>query len=99
MLRTLVTAPSTHLLEHEHARVMARSLSAGDTLTAALAGGPTLATVFPSNNSLADQLKMVARMVSTAAELGVADRVTTRVRHQIPKMADFFDPTPMESMS
>jgi uncharacterized protein (DUF1501 family) len=33
--------------------------------------------VFPSNNSLADQLKMVARMVSTAAELGVADRVTT----------------------
>jgi uncharacterized protein (DUF1501 family) len=99
VLRTLVTAPSTHLLEHEHARVMARSLSAGDTLTAALAGGPTLATVFPSNNSLADQLKMVARMVSTAAELGVADRVTTRVRHQIPKMADFFDPTPMESMS
>jgi uncharacterized protein (DUF1501 family) len=99
VLRTLVTAPSTHLLEHEHARVMARSLSAGDTLTAALAGGPALATVFPSNNSLADQLKMVARMVSTAAELGVADRVTTRVRHQIPKMADFFDPTPMESMS
>ena len=75
VLRTLVTAPSTHLLEHEHARVMARSLSAGDTLTAALAGGPTLATVFPSNNSLADQLRMVARMISTALELGARRQV------------------------
>jgi len=56
---------------------MARSLGAGDTLTSALAGGPSLATVFPSNNSLADQLRMVARMIRTAPELGVADRVTT----------------------
>jgi uncharacterized protein (DUF1501 family) len=75
VVRSLVTAPSTHLLEHEHARVMARSLGAGDTLTAALAGGPALATVFPSNNSLADQLKMVARMISTAAELGARRQV------------------------
>ena len=75
VLRSLVTAPSTDLLEHEHARVMARSLGAGDTLTTALAGGPTLATVFPSNNSLADQLRMVARMVSTAAELGARRQV------------------------
>ena len=63
-------APRTHLLEHEHARVMARALSAGDTLTAALAGGPTLATVFPSNNSLADPLRMVARMIGTASDFG-----------------------------
>ena len=75
VLRTLVTAPSTHLLEHEHARVMARALGAGDTLTTALAGGPTLATVFPSNNSLADQLKMVARMVSVAQALGARRQV------------------------
>ena len=75
VLRTLVTAPSTHLLEHEHARVMARALGAGDTLTTALAGGPALATVFPSSNSLADQLKMVARMVSVAQALGARRQV------------------------
>jgi len=41
----------------------------------ARAGGPTLATVFPANNSLADQLKMVARMISTASELGARRQV------------------------
>ncbi len=47
-------------------------LGGEDRLTTALAGGPTLATPFPAagSNSLADQVKMVARMVSTAAEVG-----------------------------
>ena len=56
---------------------MARALGAGDRLTTALAGGPTLATPFPAagSNSLADQLKMVARMVSTAAEVGARRQV------------------------
>jgi uncharacterized protein (DUF1501 family) len=78
VLRTLTTTPSAHLLQDEHARVMARALGAGDRLTTALAGGPTLATPFPAagnNNSLADQLKMVARMVSTAAEVGTRRQV------------------------
>jgi len=75
VLRTLVTAPSSHLLADEYARVMARALGAGNTLTTALAGGPALATVFPSNNSLADQLKMVARMVSVAQALGARRQV------------------------
>ena len=35
-------------------------------LTAALASAPTIATPFPSGNALADQLKFVARMISTA---------------------------------
>ena len=53
---TLATAPSAHLLADEHARLIA----------GALAAGPTLVTVFPAGNCLADQLKLVARMVSTA---------------------------------
>ena len=65
-LRNLVTAPSTHLFESEYARVMSRSLTAGDALTTALAGGPAITTVFPTGNGLADQLKLVARMISTA---------------------------------
>ncbi len=74
-LRNLVTAPSTHLFENEYARVMARSLSAGDSLGAALAGGPAIATAFPAGNALADQLKLVARMISTASEVGAKRQV------------------------
>ena len=74
-LRNLVTAPSAHLFENEYARVMARSLTAGDALTAALAGGPAITTVFPTGNGLADQLKLVARMISTSAEVGAKRQV------------------------
>ena len=74
-LRALVTAPSTHLFESEYARVMSRSLTAGDALGAALTGGPTINTVFPTGNSLADQLKLVARMISTASDVGAKRQV------------------------
>jgi len=67
---------STHLLADEHTRVMARALGAGDTLTTALASGPTLVTVFPASNGLADQLKMVTRMVSTVTEVRAGRQVS-----------------------
>ena len=67
-LQNLVTAASANVFENEYTRITARSLSAGGTLTAALAGGPTINTPFPApgTNGLADQLKLVARMISTA---------------------------------
>jgi uncharacterized protein (DUF1501 family) len=74
-LKNLVTAPSAHLFEDEYTRVMSRSLAAGDQLTAALAGGPAITTVFPTGNSLADQLKLVARMISTSSEVGAKRQV------------------------
>lgn len=74
-LRSLVTAPSTHLFESEYSRVMSRSLTAGDALTTALTGGPTIATAFPTPNGLADQLKLVARMISTSQEVGAKRQV------------------------
>ena len=74
-LRALVTAPRSHLFESEYTRVMARSLTAGDALATALAGGPTINTVFPAGNGLADQLKLVARMISTATEVGAKRQV------------------------
>ena len=66
-LKTLVTATRTDVFENEYTRVMARSLAAGSQLSAALAAAPTLSTVFPTGNALADQLKFVARMISTAS--------------------------------
>jgi uncharacterized protein (DUF1501 family) len=74
-LRALVTAPRTHLFESEHSRVMKRSIDADAQLSAALAAGPTLATPFPANNSLAAQLQMVARMIAVRSPLGANRQV------------------------
>ena len=82
-LRALVTAPSTHLLKGEYARVMARSLAAGDDLSTALATSTLATGGFPSGNSLADQLKLVARMITTAAEVGARRRVLSDHLHRL----------------
>lgn len=74
-LRQLVTEPRTHMLENEYNKVSKRSIEANEILTAALAAAPALATVFPTGNSLADQLKLVARMISAAPTLGARRQV------------------------
>jgi uncharacterized protein (DUF1501 family) len=76
-LQNLVTAPSSNLFENEYSRISARSLSAGGSLSAALAAGPAITTPFPApgTNPLADQLKLVARMISTADAVGAKRQV------------------------
>ena len=74
-LHSLIVAPRTHLFEAEHTRVVMRALEANDALTAALAGAPAIATVFPAGNALGDQLKMVARMISVADALAAKRQV------------------------
>ncbi|MGZ3182840.1 MAG: DUF1501 domain-containing protein [Telluria sp.] len=74
-LRTLITQPRTHLMEAEYNRVTNRAIDANAALSAALAGAPALATAFPAGNSLADQLRMVARMISVAPALGAKRQV------------------------
>jgi len=74
-LQTLLTQPSSHLLENEYIRVINRAISANTVLTGALATAPTINTVFPTNNNLGDQLKMVARMISTASTIGAKRQV------------------------
>jgi uncharacterized protein (DUF1501 family) len=74
-LRTLITQPRTQLLEAEYNRVTSRSIDANGALTSALAGAPAITTPYPTGNSLADQLKMVARMISVAGTLGAKRQV------------------------
>jgi uncharacterized protein (DUF1501 family) len=74
-LRTLVSQPRAHLLENEYSRVTKRSIDADTVLSGALASAPALATAFPTGNSLADQLKMVARMISAGPALGAKRQV------------------------
>ncbi|MCU6432727.1 DUF1501 domain-containing protein [Undibacterium sp. Jales W-56] len=74
-LQTLMSQTSSNLFENEYTRVTRRSMDANNILTTALAGGPTINTVFPANNNLGDQLKMVARMISSASALGAKRQV------------------------
>ncbi len=74
-LQSLITQPRSHLLENEYNRISKRAIDANVVLSAALASGPTINTVFPSANTLGDQLKLVARMIGSAATLGAKRQV------------------------
>ena len=74
-LRALTTAGRTHLMQAEHARVMARAIDANTSLTAALATTPTLSTPFDAANPLATQLQLVARLIAARAALGARRQV------------------------
>ena len=65
----LLTENRTHVLENEYNRVTRRSIDAEAQLTSALAG-VTLGTAFPAGNSLADQMKVVARLIGARNALG-----------------------------
>ncbi|MES2097355.1 MAG: DUF1501 domain-containing protein [Pseudomonadota bacterium] len=70
-LRSMITQSSTNILANEHARVTKRALDTYTQLSTALAGAPAANfPLFPTGNSLSDQLKIVARMISVSAELG-----------------------------
>jgi len=75
VLQQLITATRPGLFEAEYNRVTARSIAANTTLSTALAAAPVLTTAFPSGNSLADQLKMVARTISARQALGAKRQV------------------------
>ncbi|MBL0150998.1 MAG: DUF1501 domain-containing protein [Ideonella sp.] len=69
-LRSLITPTRAHLFEDEYTRVTRRSIAAEAQVTAALATLPALSTPFDSANSLANQLKMVARIIAARNTLG-----------------------------
>ncbi|MFS0771590.1 DUF1501 domain-containing protein [Sphingomonas sp. 1P08PE] len=75
-LRTLMTGATGGLLADEHARVSKRSLDTYAQVAGALAGAPAANfPLFPAGNGLADQLRMVARLISVSSELGVKRQV------------------------
>jgi uncharacterized protein (DUF1501 family) len=75
-LRGLMTAGPGSLLGDEHARVSKRALDTYAQVSGALAGAPAANfPLFPTGNSLADQLRMVARMISVSSELGAKRQV------------------------
>ena len=74
-LRSMIVAPQTRLLENEYTRLTKRSLDTYSQVSVALGGGPAITTPFPTGNSLADQLRIVARLISVSQELGAKRQV------------------------
>ncbi|TAG43794.1 MAG: DUF1501 domain-containing protein [Betaproteobacteria bacterium] len=60
---------SAHMLENEYALIAKRSIDADVAVRDALANSVNPSTVFPTNNSLAAQLKMVARLIAARSRL------------------------------
>lgn len=73
-MTTLLQQPRSHVLENEYNRVTTRAIGSEAQITAAL-GGVSLGTPFPSGNSLADQLKTVARLIASRGALGTKRQV------------------------
>ena len=76
-LNTLITQGSSHLLENEFAKVTKRSIELEGLITDALSP-ITLSTSFDTDgtaNTLADQLKMVARLIGARNTLGMKRQV------------------------
>lgn len=71
-LKSLITAGGFDLFSQDLADIMDRSIDANVTLTAALATAPDLPipAAIPTSNRLAQQLRMVARMIAQRNVLG-----------------------------
>ena len=73
-MAALVQQSRNHTLENEYNKVTTRAIGAEAQVTSGLAG-VTLATAFPTGNSLADQLKTVARLIGARNALGTRRQV------------------------
>ena len=62
--------------------IFGQTAADGD-LSTALATGTLATGRFPSSNSLAGQMKLVARMISTAAEVGARRRLLSDHLHRL----------------
>jgi uncharacterized protein (DUF1501 family) len=75
-LRSLMGSPRAHIFENEHATVSKRALDTYAQVSAALSGAPAASfNFFPAGNNLADQLRIVARLIAVSQELGARRQV------------------------
>lgn len=75
-LRTLMAASQTNIFQDEHAKISKRALDTYAQVNTALASAPAANfPLFPTPNSLADQLKIVARLISVSSQLGARRQV------------------------
>lgn len=83
LLDDILNDSHAHKFQRSYAGIAQRSLSVGEslaTLLDAADGSGNVSTLFPSGNSLADQLKMVARMIKVSRNSLGAQRQVYFVR-------------------
>ena len=73
-LTSLIQQTSSQTLENEYNRVTTRAVTSESLVTTGIAG-VNLATPFPANNNLADQLRMVARLIGARGTMGTKRQV------------------------
>ncbi|MDB6148489.1 MAG: hypothetical protein JWO45_2153 [Spartobacteria bacterium] len=73
-LDSLISLPHQNLFEDEFAKITRRSLDNAALLSSALSG-VNIATFFPTGNYLADQLKMIAKMIAARSTLGMSRQI------------------------
>lgn len=75
-LARLMSETNPHMFATEYARVNKRAMDTQAQLANALAGVPeSTLNLFPTGNSLADQLRMVARMIAISGEIGAKRQI------------------------
>jgi uncharacterized protein (DUF1501 family) len=76
LLPQIMTYGGSTMFAREHIAVTQRALQTNGVVSAALTNAPeSLFSLFPDGNRLADQLKIVARMIAVSAELGMKRQV------------------------
>lgn len=73
--KTLLQNTQPHIFEEEYSKVQLRAWSLANELSSAINEQPALTTVFPSDNKLATDLKMIAQLISARAALDVRRQV------------------------
>lgn len=73
--RELISAPRDNIIENHLNSVTKRSIEAEKVMTSALKNSGELTTSFPSNNPLAEQLKIVAKIIKARNTLGLRRQV------------------------
>jgi uncharacterized protein (DUF1501 family) len=77
-MAALTQEARAHVLENEYNRVTKRQISSGASVQAVMAANPTTSApfnTFPANNGLAEQLKMVARLIAGRTTLQTTRQV------------------------
>jgi uncharacterized protein (DUF1501 family) len=74
-LQSLLTFDTGVSLIQQASSITGNALQDSNALASALAAAPPLATVFPTNNGLANQLKQVAQIISARSALGLQRQI------------------------
>lgn len=73
--KAMLDAQYTNLFEKTYSETFKRAIENEKKLSGILQRAPALTTAFPAQNSLAAQLKMVAKLISVRGDLGVRRQV------------------------